>query len=534
MAVLTIRLDSTTSLLSSSSFFPSRLQIPHASLAHFPSLFRRLSRIFSHSYYHHREAFATAEAETSLYARFVALCERYELVGSNLLIIPQEGYEVLAQEDDLEDHRVDDDEEGDWDDDVTADTGDRDDSGDDSPRGRDKDDNGGAGRSHSLGRHPAPPFQSPGKWSSSPVQPANKGKPAPAQASESLSPPSTRAQLDGHKESEEPQPPTILPGKGRGTLSRGKAPRAANLWTAEDVEGEGKDVSDGEGKDVSDAEGKDLSDAEGKDLSPQMGMARKESVDSVVYVGRVEGDSSSAGDAEQGEGGSKESEEASARPEASPAPEASPEVPISSAATSEPLPIPQSASKPRTPSPQKLMTPPKPPAAASPGKASPAPALASPTLTSLPTLSSAPVVKPAAAAPESSDPLAEVGTNVVDLGVSPGAPSAPSAPSAPTAETPPAATATDEAPITDDTTPAPVPVHAPVSPSKLGPETTTSLEVAASDLLSTSPKSELQARPGSLSVSPKSISKRNSKTRRDKGKKGQGPPKSPSPKSEDS
>lgn len=51
---------------------------------------RRLCRIFSHAYFHHREIFSLAEAETSLYARFVALCERYDLVGGKLFVIPRE------------------------------------------------------------------------------------------------------------------------------------------------------------------------------------------------------------------------------------------------------------------------------------------------------------------------------------------------------------------------------------------------------------------------------------------------------------
>nr|ODN89413.1 hypothetical protein L203_02123 [Cryptococcus depauperatus CBS 7841] len=82
-------LDSTVALLNNSKHFPSRMQIPQASLSHFPHIFRRLSRIFSHAYFHHREAFILAESENSLYKRFVALCETYELVGERLLVIPR-------------------------------------------------------------------------------------------------------------------------------------------------------------------------------------------------------------------------------------------------------------------------------------------------------------------------------------------------------------------------------------------------------------------------------------------------------------
>ncbi|WVQ76036.1 hypothetical protein IAR50_005672 [Cryptococcus sp. DSM 104548] len=81
-------LDWTVALLNNPAHFPSRMQIPSASLSHFPSMFRRLSRIFSHAYFYHREAFELAESENSLYARFAGLCEAYELVGKDLLQIP--------------------------------------------------------------------------------------------------------------------------------------------------------------------------------------------------------------------------------------------------------------------------------------------------------------------------------------------------------------------------------------------------------------------------------------------------------------
>ncbi|KIR80562.1 Mob1 family protein [Cryptococcus gattii EJB2] len=83
-------LDSTVTLLNNPKHFPSRMHIPPASISHFPSIFRRLSRIFSHAYFHHRETFIMAEVENSLYARFVELCEAYELVGERLLVIPKE------------------------------------------------------------------------------------------------------------------------------------------------------------------------------------------------------------------------------------------------------------------------------------------------------------------------------------------------------------------------------------------------------------------------------------------------------------
>ncbi|THU86987.1 Mob1/phocein, partial [Dendrothele bispora CBS 962.96] len=78
-------IDSATALLNSPRAFPSRLQIPQTSHRHFSSLARRLGRIFAHAYFHHREAFEQAEAESSLYARFLALTSKFELVPQEFL-----------------------------------------------------------------------------------------------------------------------------------------------------------------------------------------------------------------------------------------------------------------------------------------------------------------------------------------------------------------------------------------------------------------------------------------------------------------
>ncbi|KZP23528.1 Mob1/phocein, partial [Athelia psychrophila] len=81
-------LDSATALLNSPRAFPSRLSVPPSSHRHFSSLARRLGRIFAHAYFHHREAFEQAEAESSLYARFLALTSKFELVPAEFLVIP--------------------------------------------------------------------------------------------------------------------------------------------------------------------------------------------------------------------------------------------------------------------------------------------------------------------------------------------------------------------------------------------------------------------------------------------------------------
>ncbi|KAI8969426.1 Mob1/phocein [Trametes punicea] len=81
-------LDSATALLNSPRAFPSRLSIPATSHRHFTSLCRRLGRIFAHAYFHHREVFEQAEAESSLYARFLALVKYFDLVPLEFLVIP--------------------------------------------------------------------------------------------------------------------------------------------------------------------------------------------------------------------------------------------------------------------------------------------------------------------------------------------------------------------------------------------------------------------------------------------------------------
>ncbi|CEH15419.1 Cell cycle-associated protein [Ceraceosorus bombacis] len=73
-------LDGTTSLLNSARHFPSRTYVPTTSLRYFGSVARRLGRCFTHAWQHHRDAFVTCEAETSLYARFRALVAMYDLL----------------------------------------------------------------------------------------------------------------------------------------------------------------------------------------------------------------------------------------------------------------------------------------------------------------------------------------------------------------------------------------------------------------------------------------------------------------------
>ncbi|OCF76921.1 hypothetical protein I204_02630 [Kwoniella mangroviensis CBS 8886] len=204
-------LDSTTALLNSSQNFPSRMQIPPSSVSHFPSLFRRLSRIFSHAYFHHREAFQLNENETSLYSRFLGLCEKFNLVGSSLLPIPRDAVVSSKANEEKDSSSSDEEDEGRGRNDVTY-------------KEKEK-------RTQSLDRSlPPTTIQSPTKPISSPSKP-----PGPIR-NETLKPDQTTEQGYGtiRDNSEVPDIPKsplkFGTGKGKSTLGRGKQPRATMHW----------------------------------------------------------------------------------------------------------------------------------------------------------------------------------------------------------------------------------------------------------------------------------------------------------------
>ncbi|CAD1470516.1 unnamed protein product, partial [Heterotrigona itama] len=59
-------LDGAACLLNSNKYFPSRVSIKESSVAKLGSVSRRVYRIFSHAYYHHRTIFDEFENETFL------------------------------------------------------------------------------------------------------------------------------------------------------------------------------------------------------------------------------------------------------------------------------------------------------------------------------------------------------------------------------------------------------------------------------------------------------------------------------------
>jgi hypothetical protein len=85
-------LDGTSAYLTSTKWFPSRASILKGSAKAFPSIARRLYRIFAHAYYHHRQEFDNLENETHLCERFTRFCEAYALVPRDLLIVPESAF----------------------------------------------------------------------------------------------------------------------------------------------------------------------------------------------------------------------------------------------------------------------------------------------------------------------------------------------------------------------------------------------------------------------------------------------------------
>ncbi|XP_071516317.1 MOB-like protein phocein [Panulirus ornatus] len=81
-------LDGAACLLNSNKYFPSRVSIKESSVAKLGSVCRRVYRIFSHAYFHHRQIFDEFEAETTLCRRFTVFVTKYNLMSRDNLIVP--------------------------------------------------------------------------------------------------------------------------------------------------------------------------------------------------------------------------------------------------------------------------------------------------------------------------------------------------------------------------------------------------------------------------------------------------------------
>ncbi|XP_013399963.1 MOB-like protein phocein [Lingula anatina] len=81
-------LDGAACLLNSNKYFPSRVSIKESSVAKLGSVCRRVYRIFSHAYFHHRSLFDEFENETALCKRFTLFVTKYNLMSKDNLIVP--------------------------------------------------------------------------------------------------------------------------------------------------------------------------------------------------------------------------------------------------------------------------------------------------------------------------------------------------------------------------------------------------------------------------------------------------------------
>uniref|UniRef100_A0A7E4W065 MOB-like protein phocein n=1 Tax=Panagrellus redivivus TaxID=6233 RepID=A0A7E4W065_PANRE len=81
-------LDSAAALLNSYRYFPSRVRIKESSIAKIGSICRRVYRIFSHAYFHHRQIFDSFENDTYLCRRFTTFVIKYSLMAPEHLIVP--------------------------------------------------------------------------------------------------------------------------------------------------------------------------------------------------------------------------------------------------------------------------------------------------------------------------------------------------------------------------------------------------------------------------------------------------------------
>lgn len=83
-------LDGTAALLNSNKWFPRRGgAVPEASFKYFQSITRRLYRILSHCYFHHRDVFDVFEQQRHLCFRFVCFAQvgAYFLNGADWVVI---------------------------------------------------------------------------------------------------------------------------------------------------------------------------------------------------------------------------------------------------------------------------------------------------------------------------------------------------------------------------------------------------------------------------------------------------------------
>lgn len=87
-------LDGAACLLNSNKYFPSRVTIKESSVTKLGSVCRRVYRIFSHAFFHHRSIFDDFESKSFLCKRFTLFVIKYNLMSRDNLIVPIPGTET--------------------------------------------------------------------------------------------------------------------------------------------------------------------------------------------------------------------------------------------------------------------------------------------------------------------------------------------------------------------------------------------------------------------------------------------------------
>jgi hypothetical protein len=82
-------LDQSTSILQNVKNYSSRVSIPE--VKNLDTIVRRLYRLFSHTYYHHREIFNEFEKQMFLCQRFTEFTLKYGLLPVKMTNIPRNG-----------------------------------------------------------------------------------------------------------------------------------------------------------------------------------------------------------------------------------------------------------------------------------------------------------------------------------------------------------------------------------------------------------------------------------------------------------
>lgn len=81
-------LDHASSILHSPKNFSSRVAVQPTSIKVLVSIVRRVYRLFSHTYYNHRDVFQEFEREMHLCARFTEMVQRFDMMPTRLFNIP--------------------------------------------------------------------------------------------------------------------------------------------------------------------------------------------------------------------------------------------------------------------------------------------------------------------------------------------------------------------------------------------------------------------------------------------------------------